>query len=111
MQIVVMPIWLYSSPELSRHSTVVPLTEELATAVADELKKELAPISLMFVKENGPHGRVKIGGLWSIVCEQSIGGLKSHLVMPLASLSWLHAIVILRPTHAVRTPLASDGVY
>ena len=65
----------------------------------------------MLTNANDPQGRVKIGGLWSMVSEQSIGELNSHRVMPLASLSWLQAIVMMRPTHVVSTPLASAGEY
>ena len=89
----------------------MPLIEELATATADELKKGLDPITVTLANANGPQGRVKIGGLWSMVSEQSIGELNNHRVMPLASLSWLQTMVMVRPTHVVSTPLASAGEY
>lgn len=88
MQMKTLPIWLYTSPELSLHSATVPLIEALdAVATAVELNKSLDPIVVILLNEKGPQGRVKTGGLWSIVSEQSMGRLNTHRVTPLASLS------------------------
>lgn len=111
MQSVTLPLELKAVPLLSLHSTTVPLSEVFAVEITVELNKPwFDPNSVMSWNVNGPHEVVKIGGLWSIVSEQSIGLLNIQRVIPVARLSWLHTNESWTPGHAVSTPPLWTGV-
>ena len=91
-------------PALSLHSTTVPVIEVLAVATAVEDSTASGASTETSWNENGPHGSVEMGELWSMVSEQSTGWLKIHLVVPLLRLSFLHVNEICSPAQAANTP-------